>query len=144
MKNNLSPSFSLSRFIAAIFTLERLGFVVNAMKRKTLTKAIREKLGTKPCTICGLSGLTEIDHIIPLAKGGIDDFRNLQPLCKQCNRRKGFKKTDEEVLDLYFSNRESHIRKHAWHISMVGRNYWDGPDKQTYEINLAKSFAEAF
>jgi len=31
----------------------------------------------------------EIDHIIPLSKGGRDVFVNLQTLCRPCNRKKG-------------------------------------------------------
>lgn len=33
--------------------------------------------------------LQEIDHIVPLAKGGPHSFENLQLLCRTCNRRKG-------------------------------------------------------
>jgi hypothetical protein len=31
----------------------------------------------------------EIDHVVPVARGGSDDLRNLQPLQWRANRRKG-------------------------------------------------------
>ena len=39
----------------------------------------------------------EVDHIMPKAKGGIDDDGNLQLLCGNCNRRKGGKLTMAEL-----------------------------------------------
>lgn len=40
------------------------------------------------CCICGAKENLEFDHIIPLAKGGATSFRNLQLLCRSCNRLK--------------------------------------------------------
>ena len=40
------------------------------------------------CVYCG-EAAEEIDHIIPLCLGGIDDDRNKVPVCKKCNLRKG-------------------------------------------------------
>lgn len=33
----------------------------------------------------------EIDHVIPLAKGGSDSLDNKQALCRKCNNKKGSK-----------------------------------------------------
>ena len=41
------------------------------------------------CRICGSTRNLEIDHIIPIAKGGKTKFDNLQTLCHKCNVKKG-------------------------------------------------------
>jgi len=41
------------------------------------------------CTICGSSERLELDHVIPVSKGGSNTVRNIQLLCESCNRRKG-------------------------------------------------------
>jgi 5-methylcytosine-specific restriction endonuclease McrA len=42
------------------------------------------------CQICGGdSGPFEIDHVLPLARGGTNDLDNLQTTCFSCNRSKG-------------------------------------------------------
>ena len=49
------------------------------------------------CRECGASKdetSLEIDHILPVAKGGTNDIDNLQTLCRECNR---MKHTDEWV-----------------------------------------------
>lgn len=43
------------------------------------------------CRSCGQTQIEvhlNIDHIIPLARGGSNDISNLQTLCQQCNQRK--------------------------------------------------------
>lgn len=40
------------------------------------------------CVICGSYGPLEVDHIIPVAKGGSWEPTNLQTLCSDCHRRK--------------------------------------------------------
>jgi HNH endonuclease len=40
------------------------------------------------CIDCSSAQLVEIDHIIPVSKGGNSDESNLQPLCRKCNRKK--------------------------------------------------------
>lgn len=46
------------------------------------------------CGICGQhlpenKSLIHVDHIIPVSKGGADDYENLQPAHAVCNLRKG-------------------------------------------------------
>jgi 5-methylcytosine-specific restriction endonuclease McrA len=40
------------------------------------------------CRRCGSARNLEVDHIVPLSRGGDSDDRNLQTLCRRCNRRK--------------------------------------------------------
>jgi hypothetical protein len=41
------------------------------------------------CNNCGSTERLEIDHIIPISKGGREDEINMQVLCKKCNLTKG-------------------------------------------------------
>jgi len=69
-------------------------------QRALMTSALRERIKSRDnfcCKKCSLSIqdeknlLLEIDHIIPLSKGGITSEDNLQTLCWRCNRTKGSK-----------------------------------------------------
>lgn len=40
------------------------------------------------CTICGARPSEEVDHIIPVSKGGTDESDNLQGACKRCHEEK--------------------------------------------------------
>ena len=67
-----------------------------ALMTKTLREFIKER-DEHQCQECGISALNtenlllEIDHIMPLSKGGITAEDNLQTLCWKCNRSKGSK-----------------------------------------------------
>jgi len=77
-----------------------------AGQRTLMTSSLREKIKERDnytCQKCGLSTkeeknlLLEIDHIIPLSKGGITSEENLQTLCWKCNRTKGSKIETETI-----------------------------------------------
>lgn len=69
-------------------------------QRNLMTKKLREQIKKRDnftCCTCGNSTynepnlLLEIDHIIPVAKGGCTTEDNLQTLCWKCNRAKSDK-----------------------------------------------------
>ncbi len=93
-------------------TEENIGELINQLQNKlssaSLAKEQRALMTPKlrlhikerdnyTCCICGNSShvepnlLLEIDHIIPIAKGGLTVEDNLQTLCWKCNRIKGAK-----------------------------------------------------
>lgn len=55
--------------------------------RRKISKEIFSRYDNK-CNYCGSTENLEIDHIIPLSRGGTNDPDNLQILCKTCNRKK--------------------------------------------------------
>ncbi len=72
-------------------------------QRALMTSKLRDKIKERDnykCCSCILSIedepnlLLEIDHIIPLSKGGMTTYDNLQTLCWKCNRTKGTKILD--------------------------------------------------
>jgi 5-methylcytosine-specific restriction endonuclease McrA len=45
-------------------------------------------LASGPCVYCGDPETVEVDHIIPVARGGLSVWWNLAPACFRCNRDK--------------------------------------------------------
>lgn len=64
-------------------------------ERVTLQRHYREwfrRLATRygeRCANCGAGENLVLDHVIPIAKGGLSQLDNLQLLCAECNRIKG-------------------------------------------------------
>lgn len=67
-----------------------------ALMTSKLRKQIKERDGYA-CLQCGVSIasephlLLEVDHIMPVSRGGLSTLENLQTLCWRCNRSKGAK-----------------------------------------------------
>ena len=81
--------------------VEKIRWAKSAAGQRALMTAklrnwIKERDG-HACMKCGISVaeephlLLEIDHIIPVSKGGLSEPSNLQTLCWRCNRTKGAK-----------------------------------------------------
>lgn len=90
---------NLERFIKYLSNIVKFKKTV-AGQRALMTPYLREKIKKRDnytCQSCGVSInqephlLLEIDHIVPLSKGGLTTEDNLQTLCWKCNRTKGSK-----------------------------------------------------
>ena len=49
----------------------------------------RDKFVCQYCGACGPNVELEVDHVIPVSRGGTDDMSNLKTACFNCNRGKG-------------------------------------------------------
>lgn len=90
---------NLNKFISYLSEVIKFKNSV-AGQRALMTSSLRKKILIRDnctCQFCGNSKskepnlLLEIDHKIPLSKGGITSEDNLQVLCWKCNRSKGSK-----------------------------------------------------
>ena len=90
---------NLNRFV--VYLSEKIKFKKSvagqrALMTSKLRQAIKERDGYT-CKKCGASLaqephlLLEIDHIVPVSRGGMTTEDNLQALCWRCNRSKGAK-----------------------------------------------------
>lgn len=88
---------NLNKFVVYLSELVKFRQSV-AGQRALMTTALREKIKERDsytCRFCKNSTfnepnlLLEIDHIIPLSRGGMTTENNLQTLCWKCNRNKG-------------------------------------------------------
>jgi hypothetical protein len=79
-----------------------------AGQRSLMTRALRERIKERDdftCKKCGANIyeernlLLEIDHMMPLSKGGTSVESNLQTLCWRCNRTKGSKVETTVLLE---------------------------------------------
>lgn len=64
--------------------------MINSSLKDGIRERFNEKYG-KECFYCGKNLCDTnytIDHLIPLALNGSDDFYNLRPCCKDCNTEK--------------------------------------------------------
>lgn len=95
---------NLESFIKYLANLIKFKMSIKG-QRALMTTKLRNEIKERDnytCQSCNLSIydeanlLLEIDHIIPLSKGGITSQENLQTLCWKCNRSKGSKILDSE------------------------------------------------
>lgn len=58
-------------------------------------QAFIREIRTLPCVYCGSEENIEVDHVVPLSRGGEHSPENLAPACLPCNRSKGARTLDE-------------------------------------------------
>lgn len=72
------------------YDIDKRKIIFNEVEKKRLLKTQNNS-----CPICKkpifYGENTEVDHIIPISKGGKDDFSNLQIVHSDCNKKKGSK-----------------------------------------------------
>jgi len=76
------------------------------VKRRKIPSAIRDLVRQRAGWLCEYCHTLEqwqyipftIDHVVPLAKGGVDDLDNLALACFHCNRRKADRLTADDPL----------------------------------------------
>ena len=65
-------------------------------KRKLGQTKLYLKVFSK-CQLCG-GYASEVHHIFPLGKGGVDSFKNYISLCRYCHRRKKLHRKSDDFL----------------------------------------------
>lgn len=101
-RKNYSPEKNKAKYQADRST--QLARCINQSAKRygaagVVTADIYKSLVNGPCDYCGLIGHPmEIDHIIPMSKGGSNEVSNLHGLCRYCNRSK-FSFGEDEFLN---------------------------------------------
>lgn len=96
-----------------------------ALMTQKLRKDILER-DNYTCQKCGNSIyneenlLLEVDHIIPVSKGGKTVPENLQTLCWKCNRSKGNKTTGVSETYIEFCNKNTEIAENEKRDDKIG------------------------
>lgn len=83
-----------------VIVLEAKGYSGPPPQFASLPDELRQRVLRKwgrQCFYCGSTGdgRLHIDHKMPIARGGTDDFDNLVPACQPCNLSKGAKLLEE-------------------------------------------------
>lgn len=88
VRHLLTRSFTDHGLIAAQVVAKEPG------PRRPVSPGLRRRVHERDeyrCVVCGTYLDLQVDHILPVARGGTNDFDNLQTLCGPCNASKGTK-----------------------------------------------------
>lgn len=68
-----------------------MGYYMRGGDKRAVTDVMRWEVWNRDnftCQVCHSRMFLEIDHIVPVSKGGTNSLMNLQTLCSNCNVRK--------------------------------------------------------
>lgn len=112
-------------------TLESWGRLRNLVKKRDLSQ----------CQYCGeFTDDGELDHVIPLSRGGTDAIDNLVWACKQCNRSKHNRMPDDFVSETTLNRSIENPKMLS--IKVIECNEI-GESKHTQLIDLPKGISQA-
>jgi len=81
------------------------------------------------CAYCGTTaGTIEVDHILPVSRGGTDAWSNLVPACASCNAQKGDRTPEEAGMPLRIPSAAGLFRSHRadayrrWTARLLAKN----------------------
>ena len=111
-------------------------------KRRYMPPALREAVNTRckgKCALCGdIYGTKfDVDHIIPLREGGLDEESNMQALCRPCHAKKC---EQEEVtcttrLNTLASELSPEMLNIFHYAPKPMQVYWGGPSPHHSKVN---------
>jgi hypothetical protein len=76
--------------------------VTKKISRAQINRDVFQKSNGR-CENCGSNYALEIDHVVPLGKGGASSAKNLRVLCRSCNQRAAIKQYGIGKMDQYIN-----------------------------------------
>lgn len=109
-------------------------------RRKQIPKSVRFEVFKRDkftCQYCGESApnvILEIDHIVPVAKGGSNEVINLITSCRDCNRGKTDKKLDDNSTVMVQKKQLDAIQERREQLEMMVK--WRQSLEEEIEIEV--------
>lgn len=99
LKNYLSNPTNRSRYIEQVKLHAHLRRRAEGCYTPEQIQVLFLACGYK-CLVCRTTEQIQIDHIVPIKRGGTNWITNLQPLCRTCNRNKFTKTVDYRTPEI--------------------------------------------
>lgn len=97
---------------SAIDRINHSGVASAPTKRTHISDVVRfDVLASGKCAFCDSAENLQVDHIIPLSKGGTNERSNLQALCEYCNKVKNSKYESQIIRQLLAQLKNYQLRE---------------------------------